>query len=349
MADLPQINAPTFTPTAVRAEPDAKEESRAEARLQERMQEELERVGSDPGRLRVTATLIRECRRDLLARGIRAEFVPTYLSNYFRSGNGSLIPRDDASAVNQALNEPIPASELPDPSAAGRDDGAARRGPDPRTEVRRADVRADTFMRSDPRAPSAHPGAAAKIPQPNTPPPPPVVVAGTPPPPPPPGSPPPAGVALGPDGLPLPATLTPGDAPVLTATGTPVALSVPGTLTEAPVEAPPPVRFFSMGHSFGPGRDANPEDMAALIERGRGLAALAARGGNMAGAPQPNPMATLAGSTTTVAALARDSFRVRDSDRDPSTSGPDGVSASPTSLHLGFVRGMHRQRRDTRA
>jgi hypothetical protein len=116
------------------------------------------------------------------------------------------------------------------------------------------------------------------------------VVAGTPPPPPPPGSPPPAGVALGPDGLPLPATLTPGDAPVLTATGTPVALSVPGTVTDAPVEPPPPVRFFSLGHSFGAGRDASPEDMTALIERGRGLAALVVRGGNMAGTPVPNPM-----------------------------------------------------------
>jgi len=307
------------------------------------MEKELERVGNDPARLRVTATLVRECRRDLLAKGIRAEFVSTYLNNYFRTGNGSLIPRDDAPAVNQALNEPIPQSEIPNPGVAVRDEGAAERAPDPRREAPRDGARTDAFVRSDPRAPTAHPGAAAKVPQPNTPPPPPVVVvAGTPPPPPPPGSPLPAGVALGPDGLPL----TPGDAPVLTPTGTLVATGVPGAPVEAPVEAPPPVRFFSMGHDFGPGRNPNPEDVATLIERGRGLEALATRGGNMAGAPTPNPMATLVGSTMTVASLARDSFRLRDSDRDASTSSSDGVSASSTSLHLAFVRGSHRQRRD---
>jgi hypothetical protein len=288
MADLPQINVGTITARPVEAERDPAEERRAEARLQEKMQEELDRVGGDPARLRVTAALVRECRRDLMARGVRAELVNTYLNDYFRTGNGSLIPRDDASAVNQALNEPVPTDVRPDPAAAGRDARPADRGPDPRTPT----AHADAFVKGDPRAPTAHPNAAAKAaPQPNTPPPPPppVVVAGTPPPPPPPGSPPPVAVALGPDGHPLPAS-TSGDAPVLTPTGTSVALSVPGTVSEAPVESPPPVRFFSLGADYGQGRNPDPDAIAALIERGRGLAAMVARGGNMAGAPVPNPM-----------------------------------------------------------
>ncbi|HSA58178.1 MAG TPA: hypothetical protein VLJ37_00655, partial [bacterium] len=88
----------------------------------------------------------------------------------------------------------------------------------------------------------------------------------------------------------LPATLTPGDAPVLTASGTPVVLSVPGTLTEAPVERPTGTSYISLGHSFGPGRDPSPEDMKALNDRGRFLPALQKYGSTLVGAGIPNSM-----------------------------------------------------------
>ncbi|HSA59225.1 MAG TPA: hypothetical protein VLJ37_06020 [bacterium] len=261
------------------------------------MNEELNRVGGDEARLRVTATLVRECRRDLLARGIRAEFVPTYLNNYFRTGNGSSIPRDDADAdaVNQALNEPIPASEIPDPAAAGRDDdAAARRGPDPRMAIPRDGARAATSAadRTDTpeyaRADNMVEQYLSRAPAPRTrddflqirqmirslvtpeqlsdraldtlltrrfP-----------------------GVDRGLLGVSTP------EAPVPTA---PVAATSGVPTGEAPAERP---SFFYMGHSFGPGRDADPEAQQALLNFGKLLPAVERRGFNLTGVPIPNQM-----------------------------------------------------------
>ncbi|HEX5038269.1 MAG TPA: hypothetical protein VFX30_14020 [bacterium] len=255
----------------------------------------------------------------------------------------------------EAMGVTNPEPAVPNQPNTGTDTGEGSRGGDPRDA--RSDPRAggDRFVKN-PNAGNAQPLVAKSVPVDH-----PAPLPGSPPPPPP-GAPPPP-----PPGSPLP---QPGSTLLASTdglTGTlvdPLAEPLPNqpvvvagsavVPTGDPAEPLAPVRVFNFGHSFGPGRDPNPDDVTRGLADHNTFNRLLTRGGNAAGSPTPNPMATAAGAGTTVASLMRDSWRLREgggsSERGSDDAGGDSVGGSgKPDLNLAFVRGSHRARRDTRA
>jgi hypothetical protein len=275
---------------------------------------------------------------------IRTFYSPTQLSD--REVDILLTQR-----FPEAMGVTNPEPAVPNQPNTGTDTGEGSRGSDPRDARPDPRTGGDRFVKN-PNAANAQPLVAKGVPLdhpalPGSPPPPPPGA----PPPPPPGSPlPQPGSTLlagtdGPTG-----TLTDPLAPPLP--NQPVVVASAVVPTGDPSEPPPPLSIFNFGHSFGPGRDPDPADVARGLKDQNTFNRLMTRGGNGAGAPLPNPMPVPGGDGHTVASLMRESWKLRESgsDRGSDDAGGDSVSGSgKPDLNLAFVRGSHRARRDTRA
>jgi len=259
------------------------------------------------------------------------------------------FPDIDPGILGVETSEPAP--NQPNPVLDARTD-AAPLAPDPREESRDAgtgaDTKGDRFVKNPNPAHGQSLAArgVAKDAPPSSPPQP----RSTPPPPQPGSSQPKPGSLMGKSGAPvgdassgvISTGLPTGQPP---ATGMPVIPGSPVVVADGTMEPPAPVRFFSMGADFGPGKNCSPEDQAALLERGRGLVALAARGGNMAGTAVPMPVPTAATvGTTLLGRLARartssasSGGRKGSSERDDGSS-LDGAVARGVYRQLGFRR-----------
>lgn len=354
MADLPNIAAPVITPspapTVERGKPDAdkREVDRSEKLLNERIQDQMIQDQQKGQMYRVTGERIHQYRAMLREKTTLSDRqVAQLLNDFFQTGNGSVLPGRDDSAVKTALRALTPPDETqaPNPQVRAQDapPATARKGESAPTDqfIRNASQPAQNSSAQPPRTPS---GA--------TPPPP----AATPPPPPLPA----AAAPLVPSGAtppPLPSSnqlMPPGAAPGAEPTLPPGTPQTPSTGANTPTpegtprqpqpsETPLPtgtVRMYCLGDPPRPGTGHPQEAQEAFHTAGAEYRQLTASPSKSIG--QPATLVQAAG-TFTVGGLYRDRGRSL-SGKDREKGGEGGRVEG--GLGRAFNLGLARQRRD---